>query len=168
MNADPAVMEFFPGLLDRRASEAAIARMDAHFDHHGFGLWATEVQSTNEFIGFVGLNTVDFEAPFTPAVEVSWRLARLAWGNGYATKAGKRALGFAFDDARLAEVVSFTVPANMRSRATMERLGFVHDAGSDFDHPKLPQGHILSRHVLYRKRAPTGSGQRRRIRCKGS
>ena len=105
---------------------------------------------TGGFIGFTGLSAPSFEAPFTPAVEVGWRLAPDAWGNGFATEAAEAALRFGFETIGLDEIVSFTVPANVRSRAVMERLGMTHDLADDFDHPRFPEGHRLRRHVLYR------------------
>ena len=119
LNADPVVMEFFPSTLTRAASDALVDRIEQHFDEHGFGLWAVEVTAGAPFIGFVGLSVVPFDAHFTPAVEVGWRLAREHWGRGYATEGARAALAFAFGDIGLAEVVSFTAVANRRSRAVM-------------------------------------------------
>jgi ribosomal-protein-alanine N-acetyltransferase len=153
MNSDPAVMEYFPATLDRTRSDALIAHAEAGFERHGFGLWALEIQATGELIGFAGLAVPSFEAHFTPAVEVGWRLARPAWGNGYATEAGRAALAFGFEQAGLEEIVSFTSATNARSRAVMERLGMVHDPGEDFDHPDIPEGDPLCRHVLYRRKS---------------
>ncbi len=150
MNADPAVMAHFPSLLDRAASDALAARMRAHHAAHGWGSWAVEVPGEADFIGYVGLQPVSFDAPFTPAVEIGWRLARAQWGRGFATEAARAALGFGFERLDLPEIVSFTVPANARSRAVMERLGMTRDPAGDFDHPRLPDGHPLRRHVLYR------------------
>ena len=159
MNADPAVMEFFPRPLDREESDLAVARIREHFDRHGFGPWAVEVPGIADFIGFVGLAVVSrFEAPFTPAVEVGWRLARAHWGRGYATEAARAALAFGFDELELDEIVSFTVPANVRSRAVMERLGMTHSPDDDFDHPAIPEGHPMRRHVLYRARRSAAGG----------
>jgi RimJ/RimL family protein N-acetyltransferase len=154
LNADPQVMEHMGGLLDRAASDASAASIRAHFAQHGFGLWAVEVKGVADFIGFVGLAVPGFQAHFTPCVEIGWRLARAHWGRGYATEGAAATADFAFDRAGLEQLVSFTVPANRRSRAVMERLGMTHDAADDFDHPRLPEGHLLRRHVLYRlKRA---------------
>lgn len=156
MNADPIVMEHFPGTLDRAASDAIVDRMRSHWEAEGFGLWAIEALDVEGslgfagFVGFVGLARPSFDAHFTPAVEVGWRLARHAWGHGYATEAAREALRFGFETVALEEIVSFTVPANTRSRAVMERLGMTHDPADDFDHPRLPAGHPLRRHVLYR------------------
>jgi len=152
LNADAQVMEFFPSTLSGPESDALVERIEAGFDQYGFGLWALEVRSSGEFIGFTGLSVPRFEAPFMPVVEVGWRLARDAWGNGYATEAAVVALREGFDSSGLDEIVSFTWEGNFRSRAVMERLGMTHDPADDFDHPSLV-GHRLSRHVLYRMRA---------------
>jgi len=150
LNADVRVMEFLPRPLDRAESDALAARIDAHFAGHGFGLWAVEIPGHAGFIGFVGLSVPAFEAPFMPAVEIGWRFAHEHWGGGYATEAARAALAFGFRDLGLKEVVSFTVPANWRSRRVMERLHMRHSLADDFDHPSLPAGHRLRPHVLYR------------------
>ena len=150
MNADPEVMEFFPRVLTRGESDGLVGRIEVGFEQEGFGLWAVDVRETGEFVGFAGLNRVGFEARFTPAVEVGWRLARAAWGRGYATEAGRAALAFGFERVGLTEIVSFTTVANARSRAVMERLGMTHDPAEDFEHPSLPPGHSQRPHVLYR------------------
>lgn len=150
INADPAVMEYFPAPLDREESDRLIDSIETRFERHGFGLWALEVLATEEFVGFTGLAAPSFEAHFTPAVEVGWRLARPAWGKGYATEAGRASLAFGFEQAGLREVVSLTSVGNARSRAVMERLGMTRDPADDFDHPGLEEGHPLRRHVLYR------------------
>lgn len=150
MNADPAVMEHFPGVLDRAASDALIDRITRHWEVDGFGLWALAHVEDGRLLGFTGLSWPTFEAPFTPAVEVGWRLARDAWGGGYATEAATAAVAYGFTNLDLDQIVSFTVPANARSRAVMQRLGMTHDPADDFDHPHLPPGHRLRHHVLYR------------------
>ena len=155
MNADPEVMRHFPAPLDAAASDAVFERIGAHWVEHGFGLWAVERRDDGAFLGFTGLTRPSFEASFTPAVEVGWRLARAAWGHGYATEAARAALRFGFEAIGLEEIVSFTVPANERSRRVMERIGMTRDPGDDFDHPRLPEGHQLRRHVLYRLRRGT-------------
>jgi RimJ/RimL family protein N-acetyltransferase len=154
LNADPIVMEHFPSVLDRAASDSLAARIQGHFDRHGFGLWAVELPNEADFIGFIGLAVPSFTAHFTPCVEVGWRLARRYWGQGYATEGGRAAIEFGFERAGLGEIVSFTVPANRRSLAVMERLGMTHDPRDDFDHPVLPEGHPLRRHLLYRRARP--------------
>lgn len=151
---DPAVMEFLIPAKDRAAIEAIVGRVRAHFDRHGFGWWAAELRSTGAFIGFIGLSHIPFEAHFTPAVEIGWRLASAYWGQGYATEGARAALAAAFTRLGLAEIVSITVPANTRSRRVMERIGMTRDPSDDFDHPRLADGDPLRRHVLYRITAP--------------
>jgi RimJ/RimL family protein N-acetyltransferase len=150
LNADPLVMEYFPDRLNRAESDDLIAKIEAGFATRGYGLWALEVRATGEFVGFTGLAVPSFNAHFTPAVEVGWRLARSAWGKGYATEAGLASIAFGFADAGLDEIVSFTSAANMRSRAVMERIGMTHDPADDFDHPELDKTDLLRPHVLYR------------------
>lgn len=161
LNADHEVMEYLPGLLEREDSDALADRISAVIESEGWGWWAVELASTGAFIGFTGLSRTTFDASFTPAVEVAWRLARPAWGHGYATEGARAAVRFGFDVLGLPEIVSFTVAGNRRSRAVMERLGMTHDPREDFDHPRLPPGHVLRRHVLYRlaREAPTVSAQ---------
>ncbi|MBA2720982.1 MAG: GNAT family N-acetyltransferase [Chloroflexi bacterium] len=150
LNADPRVVEFLSRPIDRAGSDDLIDRIEAHWSATGHGLWAAERRADATFIGFVGLAAPSFEAAFTPCVEIGWRLAHAAWGHGYATEAARAALRFGFDDLGLDEIVSFTVPANVRSRAVMERLGMTRDPADDFDLPSLAEGHELRRHVLYR------------------
>ena len=150
LNADPEAMEHMISTLDHDASDALAYRIDLDFKEHGLGLWAVEIPGETPFAGFVGLSVPSFEARFTPAVEVGWRLARRFWGRGYATEAGAAALADGFDRVGLAEIVSFTWVGHTRSRAVMERLGMTRDPADDFDHPRLAEGHRLRRHVLYR------------------
>jgi RimJ/RimL family protein N-acetyltransferase len=150
MNADPRVAEHLSTRLDRAASDALLDRIAARWAADGFGLWAVERVDDGALLGFTGLAAPLFEAHFTPAVEVGWRFAPFAWGHGYATEAARAALRFGFEELGVAQIVSFTVPANARSRAVMERLAMRHDPADDFDHPNLPPGHPLRRHVLYR------------------
>lgn len=154
LNADPQVMEFLPHRLSRDDSDAFVDRIEAGLDADGFGLWTVQVRSTGEFIGYTGLSRPRFEAPFMPAVEVGWRLARSAWGHGYATEAARAAVTYGFGSGGLSEIVSFTTVSNVRSRAVMSRLGMTHDRAEDFDHPALPFDHPLRPHVLYRLRRP--------------
>jgi RimJ/RimL family protein N-acetyltransferase len=154
LNADPRVMEHFPALLSREESDARIATIEAHFEKHGFGLWAVEILGVAPCAGFIGLSVPRFEAHFTPCVEIGWRLAADYWGQGYATEGARAALKFGFDLLGLEQIVSYTVPANLRSRRVMEKIGMVHDQAGDFDHPALPEGHPLRRHVLYRMARP--------------
>jgi RimJ/RimL family protein N-acetyltransferase len=150
LNADPRVMEFLPKRLNRDESDAMAARIRLLMTIQDFGFWAVELPGMADFIGFVGLHRPSFEAPFTPCVEIGWRLAHEHWGRGYATEAARAALAYGFTSLDLDEIVSFTVPANRRSRGVMERLGMSHEPAGDFDHPALPAGDPLRRHVLYR------------------
>jgi ribosomal-protein-alanine N-acetyltransferase len=152
MNADPEVMKFFPATLSRAESDAMADRIAAGLDEHGFGFWAIEAPGVAPFIGFAGLSIPRFPAHFMPCVEIGWRLARRFWGRGYASEAARRALQFGFEESGLAEIVAFTVAHNQRSRAVMERIGMRHDPGGDFDHPLVPDGSPVKRHVLYRIR----------------
>ncbi|HUP85998.1 MAG TPA: GNAT family N-acetyltransferase [Acidimicrobiales bacterium] len=152
LNADPEVRLHFPSVLDRAASDLEADRHAAGLEERGWGLWAVEVVGGSSFVGFVGLAPATFAAPFTPAVEIGWRLARLAWGRGYATEAASTVLRHAFEEVGLEEVVSFTAVENARSRRVMEKIGLTRDPADDFDHPNVPEGHPLRRHVLYRLR----------------
>jgi RimJ/RimL family protein N-acetyltransferase len=156
MNADARVMEYFPAPLDRAQSDALAGRIRAGLREHGFGMWAVEIPGRAAFGGFVGLSVPEFTAHFTPCVEIGWRLAPDLWGQGYASEAARAALDFGFETIGLDEIVSFTVPANVRSRRVMERLGMRHSSADDFDHPNVPVGHPLRRHVLYRLARPSG------------
>jgi len=150
MNGDPRVMEFFPGVLTREQSDQSADRVEAHFEQHGFGLCAAELRETGAFIGFIGLAAPSYQAHFTPCVEIGWRLAAEYWGCGLATEGAREMVRYAFEVAGLEELVSMTVPANLRSRRVMEKLGMARNPADDFDHPNVPVGHALSRHVLYR------------------
>lgn len=150
MNADPRVMEHFPATLSREESRALMARIESIFERHGFGAWACERKDSGEFIGFTGLSVPSFEAHFMPCVEIAWRIAHAQWGHGFAPEAARAALDAAFGPLALPEVLSFTAVVNTRSRRVMEKIGMRHDPAGDFDHPALPEGHPLRRHVLYR------------------
>lgn len=150
LNASTEVCEFLPKQLTREESDGLADRIDDHFEGRGFGLFAVERQDTGAFIGFTGLAVPRFEAPFMPAVEIGWRLDHAHWGKGFATEAARAALAHGFGPLGLAEIVSFTVPENVRSRGVMEKIGMHHDPADDFDHPMLEPGNPLRRHVLYR------------------
>ncbi|WP_299391058.1 GNAT family N-acetyltransferase [Pelagibius sp.] len=156
LNADPVVMEHFPATLSRAESDAVAERAQAELAKHGFSWFAVEVPGAAPFIGFIGLWAPSFAAPFTsiqdPIVEVGWRLAKEHWGKGYATEGARACLRFGFEDLGLKEIVSFTAVPNLPSQRVMQRLGMTHDPAGDFDHPVLPKGHRLERHVLYRIR----------------
>ncbi|GAC1572664.1 MAG: GNAT family N-acetyltransferase [Polyangiales bacterium] len=157
MNVDERVSEYFPKPRPTRAdSEAMVARIRAHFDREGYGAFAVSIKGGAPFAGFIGLWQTTFSAHFTPCVEIAWRLKHECWGKGYATEGAKAALRFGFEALGLDEIVSFTVQENTRSRRVMEKLGMHHNARDDFDHPNLPEGHPLKRHVLYRIRKSMG------------
>jgi RimJ/RimL family protein N-acetyltransferase len=153
LNADPRVMQFFPECLTREQSDSIIDRIEKHFDAHGFGLYAAELRATGEFAGFIGLAVPTFEAFFTPCVEIGWRLAVAHWNQGLATEGARAVLEFAFTEIELKEVVSFTTRGNLPSRRVMEKLGMYY--AGDFDHPRIPEGHPLRPHVLYRMTSAT-------------
>jgi RimJ/RimL family protein N-acetyltransferase len=160
LNADPRVMEHFPATLSTDESDAVAARIEAGLERLGYGLWALEIPAVAPFAGFVGISVPSFEAHFTPCVEIAWRLAAEHWGRGYAPEAARAALAHGFGTLGLREIVSFTRPANLRSRRVMEKIGMLHDPADDFDHPDFPEGHRVN--VLYRIPAPgPGAGPTR-------
>jgi RimJ/RimL family protein N-acetyltransferase len=154
LNADPEVMRHFPSVLTRAESDALALGARALISSRGWGLWAVEVVESAPFIGFLGLAQPRFDAHFTPAVEIGWRLAREHWGSGYATEGARAVVATAFDELGLDELVSFTTVANAASRRVMERLEMTHDPADDFEHPLLAPGHPQRPHVLYRLRRP--------------
>jgi RimJ/RimL family protein N-acetyltransferase len=143
-------MEFYPALLSREVSDAAVGRIQAYFAEKGYGLWAVEEVGGAPFIGYVGLSTPRFDAPFMPATEIGWRLSYEHWGKGYAREAASAALAFGFEKAGLAQIVSFTTQVNRRSWRVMEAIGMRRALEEDFNHPSLPDGHPLQPHILYR------------------
>jgi RimJ/RimL family protein N-acetyltransferase len=156
MSADPVVMEFYPAPSTREESDAAIDRWRSQIEDQGWSNWAVEIAQSGEFIGFVGLTVPRRVLPFSPCVEIGWRVARPHWGKGYATEAARAALAFGFgfgfgEVGGLEEIVSFTALINRRSRAVMERIGMAN-ANEDFEHPAVPEGHPLRPHCLYRIR----------------
>ena len=158
LNADPEVMEHFPSPMTREDSDAWVDRIETFWEDRGYGVYAVEVPGEAALIGHVGIQ----ELSFMPRDEIGWRLARSFWGRGLATEAARAVLARAFDDpAGRDEVISITVPANVRSIRVMERIGLTHDPSRDFDHPRFPPGHRLSRHVLYRITRPEISGSSR-------
>ena len=150
LNSDLRVMEFMPGCLSRAESDLLVDSIEDHFREYGFGLYAAELRKEPLFIGFVGLAIPRFTAHFTPCVEIGWRLSTDYWGRGLATEGAKAVVRHAFEALGLEALVSFTAPANSRSRRVMEKIGMTHNPAEDFDHPNLPEGHCLRRHVLYR------------------
>ncbi|MFO1019273.1 MAG: GNAT family N-acetyltransferase [Planctomycetales bacterium] len=149
MNADPHVMEHFPSLVSREESDAMIERIGQRFAEQGFGLWALERKDNGEFIGFTGLNVPRFEEWFTPCVEIGWRLAFEAWGQGFASEAARRALAYGFEAVHLEKIVSFTSIPNVRSQRVMQRIGMRHEPAWVFEHPSVSEGSPLRTHLLY-------------------
>lgn len=150
LNADPCVMEYFPSVKSYTETVEEYHRILAHFKKYGWGFCAATLATNLEFIGFIGLRFDDFAAPFTPAVEIGWRLASKHWGKGYATEGALASLKYGFENLQLKEVISFTSTLNTRSIAVMKKIGMHHEITDDFDNPKLPENHPLRRHVLYR------------------
>ena len=150
LNADPRVREFFPSLQTRQESDDSIQLIRDHWQRRGFGPWAVEVLGGAPFIGFIGLFVPSFDPPFTPCVELGYRLAFEHWGRGYASEGSRAALEFGFATLGLTEIVAMTAVDNQRSRRVMERLGMRRNPTDDFDHPNIVAGHPLRRHVLYR------------------
>jgi RimJ/RimL family protein N-acetyltransferase len=136
--------------LTPEQSDAVADRIEAHFQRYGFGLCAAELRHTRGFIGFIGLAVPTFQSHFTPCVEIGWRLCADCWGQGLATEGAREMVRYGFEEIGLEALVSLTVPANIRSRRVMENLGMTRNPADDFDHPGLPEGHALRRHVLYR------------------
>jgi len=150
INQEPRVIECLRGPLTMEQVNDFIQAVNRQWDKYAYTLWAAELKATAEFMGFIGLNYTAWEAHFTPAVEVGWRLGSQYWGKGYATEGAKASLDYSFKKGRLEEIVSFTVPANVRSIRVMEKIGLKRDLNGDFAHPKLPAEHPLSQHILYR------------------
>jgi RimJ/RimL family protein N-acetyltransferase len=152
LSAEAAVIEFLPGAMSTAQVEAFIEAQNALCERHQTCYFAAELKETGELAGFVGLKYQDFDRPFAPCYELGWRLASRHWGKGYASEGALAAMRHGFEVLGLDEIVSFTVPENLRSRSVMERLGMHRDLDADFAHPALPEDHRLSRHVLYRIR----------------
>ena len=150
MGADPRVMEFFPGVYDRERSDSIAASVRQRNEANTYGWWIVEEKNGEPFAGVIQLDEVSFEAHFTPVREIGWRLPVEFWGRGYATEAARAVLEYAFERLAMDEVVALTTVMNVRSRRVMERLGMTHDPNDDFDNPRVPDGHPLQRHVLYR------------------
>ena len=150
INQDPIVMEHFPALKTYEQTKNFVHANMKLYNNSEYCLYAVELKGSGDFIGFVGLLQVDFNLPFVPSVEILWRIGRKYWGKGYAFEAASAVCDYAFNNKQLKELVSFTVPANVRSIKLMERLGFVHDQVHDFDHPNISLGNKLSRHVFHR------------------
>ena len=148
LNADPAVMKYYPNTLNREQSDAMFDKLSNIIVRQGWGFWAVELLDEEQFIGFVGLHKPDYNLPVSPCTEVGWRLAKEYWGNGYATEAANAALNFAFTQLDLSEVYSFTSIINQRSERLMQRLGLIN-THNNFNHPMILNNLRLREHVLY-------------------
>lgn len=149
MNADAETMRFFPATLSVEQSNDLANYCRDLIEQQGWGVWALEEKATAAFIGFVGLHRPTDELPFSPCIEVAWRLVRAAWGKGFATEGASAALSFAFAQLAVPEIVAFAASDNTPSERVMQRLGMRRDAQM-FEHPSFPPGHSLRKHVLYR------------------
>ncbi len=150
MTSDPEVMRFFGILREGAASDAWVARVRAHFDREGFGIWAIEAPGIADFIGFVGLGRVpDWMPVAAGGIEAAWTLDRPYWRRGYASEAARAAIADGFARG-IDEIVAFTSAINLPSRGVMENLGMSRDPAADFDHPRVPADSPLLPHVLYR------------------
>lgn len=149
LNADPVVMEHFPNTLTLEQTQTMIETLKTRFKNDGFSFFAVELKSTGEFIGMTGLNKPGYQTPFTPCVEVGWRIAKEFWNKGYATEAAKASLDFGFNTLGLDKIASFTAVENVKSQRIMDKIGMIRDHAGDFDHPNVPKDHRLCRHVLY-------------------
>ena len=148
INGDPESMRYFAATMTRAESDAWAARMRAHFAEYGWGFWVVAEKAGGDFVGVVGLMSIPWQAAFTPAVEIGWRIAPAFRRLGYAEEAARAALAYGFGVLRLASIVAFTVPGNAASWKLMEKLGMASEG--EFDHPRLPEGHHYRRHLLYR------------------
>lgn len=157
LNADPVVMTYFPELFTRERSDAQAAGFTRHLQQHGVGFWAVEILGGAPFIGFVGMQHVDFDAPFVPAVETGWRLAKEFWNQGYASEAAQAVQDYAFQQLAIPELVAFTAVRNATSRRVMEKVGMVHSEQENFGHPGVGDESPLKEHVLYRISNPSGT-----------
>ena len=154
MNADPEVMRYFPAVLTREEAEAQMARAQVHIAEHGYGFWAVERLDDGAFLGFTGLMRLKDDNPQAPGIETGWRQARHTWGQGYASEAARASLDHGFGTLGLHSIIAFTAAANLPSQAVMARIGMTRREDLDFDHPALPKGHPLERHVVWKALAP--------------
>ena len=147
MNQDPAVREFFPGLLTYDETKEMVESLEHHFDQYGYGFYAMDLLETGEFLGFTGLSHPSLDAWFTPCVEIGWRLKKEAWNRGYATEAALACLRHGWDVLGLSKIYAYTAVLNLRSERVMQKIGMRKAGG--FEHPKIAPGHPLRLHVVY-------------------
>lgn len=154
LNSNPKVMEYFPFTLTKEQSDNMARKIQKELSEMSYGLWAVELKLNQTFIGFIGLHYQDFNTTFSPCIEIGWRLDFPFWGYGYATEGAKCALKYGINTLKIEEIVAFTPKINYRSRRVMEKLNMSYDSKDDFLHPKIPKGHPISEHVLYRSQKP--------------
>ena len=157
MSADADVMRFVGGVRTAEQADAQVDERATGLAIQGVGKWAVEEVASGEFVGTIGLGYALFEAPFTPAIEMGWRLARPFWGRGFAREAAAAAMQYGFDELELREIVAFTSIGNVASRKVMEHLGMVHRVGEDFVSPGRRPDDEHRVQVLYSRRRPTDS-----------
>lgn len=148
INSDEEVMEYLPKCLSLEETVQFYNRIVAEHDRFGYGLYAVETKSDGLFIGYVGFHHFDFDAGFSPGVEIGWRLAKEYWNQGYATEAAKACLDYARINHLFNEIYSFTTVGNHRSERVMQKIRMSRVCF--FTHPSLPEGHKLKPHVLYK------------------
>jgi len=153
MVGDPRVMEYYVHTVDREMALQQARDIRDRLQKNGYGRYVMEIKGQPGFAGMMVLDDIRYEVPFEPKVEIGWMLPVHAWGHGYATEGARELLRVAFEDLKWPEVIAMTSAVNHRSRRVMRKLGMTHDPGEDFDHPRLPQGHLLQRCVLYRIKA---------------
>ncbi len=155
LNGDPRVGAWLAGTQDRAQSDAMMDRINSHIAAHGFGLWGAETKADSRLVGLIGLNTVKAsDLPVGPAIEMGWRLIPEAWGQGLASEGAAAALAWGFAHLEVDEIIAFTAATNLASQGVMRKVGMVHDAARDFDHPRLAPDHPLRRHVVYAAARP--------------
>ena len=150
LNQDPKVVEFLLKMSSIEQAKEFIENMNHQFHIYGYTVFAVEEKESGELIGFTGLNSPIWSTSFTPCVEIGWRLSSKFWGKGYATEAARAVLDYGFKECALDEILAWTVPANIRSISVMKKIGMEHDINGDFNHPEVPEGHKLLKHILYR------------------
>jgi RimJ/RimL family protein N-acetyltransferase len=119
MCADPEVQRFLGGPLDRAESWRSMALSVGHWVLRGYGNWVLERRSDGRVVGRAGLWYP--EGWF--GIEVTWKLARDAWGHGYATEAARATLDWAWPTLDTDILISVIDPANTASMRVAERIG---------------------------------------------
>ncbi len=154
MGNDPEVMEFLGPFLSLADAEAAMERQNATLEAVGYCFWAVERREDEKFLGFCGVKPGPSETPIEGEIEIGWRLAKPYWGQGYAREAAQASLDWVWTSLDADCVAAITVPGNRRSWGLMERLGMTRAEGDDFDHPNVPIGNPIRRHITYRIARP--------------